>query len=55
MSEHGGGGGGGAKWTDLLWLLGIFVAFFFIWVAGGGPERAQQNPPSPVLGVPAQN
>lgn len=36
-------------WMDLLWFLGIMAMFFFLWVWGGGPERARQHPPSPVL------
>lgn len=36
-------------WHDVLWFFGIMAAFFFLWVWGGGPERAKQNPPSPVL------
>ena len=36
-------------WMDLLWFIGIIAGFFFLWVWGGGPERARQNPPSPIL------
>ena len=36
-------------WVDLLWFLGIMAFFFFLWVWGGGPERARKNPPTPVL------
>lgn len=34
---------------DFLWFIGIMIGFFFLWVWGGGPERARQNPPSPVI------
>ncbi len=41
-------------WHDVLWFFGIMAAFFFLWVWGGGPERAKENPPSPVLNGDAQ-
>ncbi len=34
---------------EILWLLGILAVFFFIWVMGGGPERAQREGVSPVI------
>lgn len=38
-----------SPWMDLLWFLGIMAGFFILWVWGGGPERARQNPPSPII------
>jgi len=34
-----GGGGGGSVWGDVFLFLGIFLLFFVIWVASGGPSR----------------
>ena len=42
-----------SPWRDLLWFIGLIALFFFLWVWGGGPERAEQNPPSPVIHGPA--
>lgn len=40
MAEHKAGGGGGG--SDIWWFLGIMAIFFFLWVSGGGPERAEK-------------
>lgn len=32
--------GGG---SDIWWFLGIMAIFFFLWVSGGGPERAEKQ------------
>jgi hypothetical protein len=29
--------------TDLMWFLGFLGVFFFLWIIGGGPQRAEQN------------
>ncbi len=41
---------------DLMWFLGIIVFVFFLWVWGGGPERAEQKQlNSPVINsLPSQ-
>lgn len=40
MADHSeGGGGGGSPMSDLLLFVGIFLLFFLVWVAGGGPSR----------------
>lgn len=38
---------------DFLYFLGIIVIVFFLWVWGGGPERAEQKQLSPLLGTPS--
>lgn len=39
MAEDKGGGGGGGIGGDFIFFLGIFLLFFFVWVASGGPSR----------------
>lgn len=41
-----------SPWNDLWWFLGLMVAFFFLWVMGGGPERANKSNEGPILGKP---
>ncbi len=36
----------------ILWFLGVLALFFFIWVWGGGPERAEREGVSPFIRMP---
>jgi hypothetical protein len=32
-----------SPWKDLLWFIALLVGLFFLWVLGGGPQRAAQQ------------
>ncbi len=40
---------------EVLYIIGFFVAVFFMWVLGGGPERAEQKQLEPIIHGPSAN